>query len=152
MSGDGRVILWTLLVIFCIVIIRCTEIFWTPCILLLNYLFLLTARFGIIVAFSCEISYCLTANYCIATIALHDKTIDTSVENITILLHSAVIVGKRNNVHNKRCVWLTQLVILGKTTEIQVHYFTKIISNILPSVSSLNPILGYTNSQYCNSY
>jgi hypothetical protein len=33
MSGDWRGTLWTLLVTFCIVIIRCTETFWSPCIL-----------------------------------------------------------------------------------------------------------------------
>jgi hypothetical protein len=102
------------LVNFCIVIIRCTETFWTPCILLLDYLFLLTARFGRIVAFSCKISYCLTANYCKASIALRDKAIDTSLGNITIQLDSAVIVGKRNNVHSNCCAWPIQLVILGK--------------------------------------
>jgi hypothetical protein len=32
MSGDWRGTLWTLLVTFCIVIIRCTETFWSPCI------------------------------------------------------------------------------------------------------------------------
>jgi hypothetical protein len=32
MSGDWRGKLWTLLVIFCVVIIRWTETFWSPCI------------------------------------------------------------------------------------------------------------------------
>jgi hypothetical protein len=32
MSGDWRGTLWTLLVTFCIVIIRCIETFWSPCI------------------------------------------------------------------------------------------------------------------------
>ena len=32
MSGDWRGTLWTLLVTFCVVIIRCTETFWSPCI------------------------------------------------------------------------------------------------------------------------
>jgi hypothetical protein len=32
MSWDWRGKLWTLLVTFCIVIIRCTETFWSPCI------------------------------------------------------------------------------------------------------------------------
>jgi hypothetical protein len=31
MSGDWRGTLWTSLVTFCIVIIRCTETFWSPC-------------------------------------------------------------------------------------------------------------------------
>jgi hypothetical protein len=31
MSGDWRGTLWTLLITFCIVIIRCTETFWSPC-------------------------------------------------------------------------------------------------------------------------
>ena len=31
MSGDWRGTLWILLVTFCIVIIRCTETFWSPC-------------------------------------------------------------------------------------------------------------------------
>jgi hypothetical protein len=31
MSGDWRGTLWTLLVTFCIVIIKCTETFWSPC-------------------------------------------------------------------------------------------------------------------------
>jgi hypothetical protein len=31
MSGDWRGTLWTLLLTFCIVIIRCTETFWSPC-------------------------------------------------------------------------------------------------------------------------
>jgi hypothetical protein len=30
MSGDWRGTLWTLIVTFCIVIIRCTETFWSP--------------------------------------------------------------------------------------------------------------------------
>jgi hypothetical protein len=34
MSGDWRVTLWTLLVTFFIVIIRCIETFWSPCIIL----------------------------------------------------------------------------------------------------------------------
>ena len=33
MSGDWRETLWTLLVTFCIVIIRCTETFWSSCIM-----------------------------------------------------------------------------------------------------------------------
>jgi hypothetical protein len=33
MSGDWLGKLWTLLVTFCIVIIRCTETFWPPCII-----------------------------------------------------------------------------------------------------------------------
>jgi hypothetical protein len=33
MSGDWRGTLWTLLVTFCIVIIRCTETFWSLCIM-----------------------------------------------------------------------------------------------------------------------
>ena len=33
MSGEWRGTLWTLLVTFCIVIIRCTETFWSPCIM-----------------------------------------------------------------------------------------------------------------------
>ena len=32
MSGDWRGTLWTLLLTFCIVIVRCTETFWSPCI------------------------------------------------------------------------------------------------------------------------
>jgi len=32
MSGDWRRTLWTLLGTFCILIIRCTETFWSPCI------------------------------------------------------------------------------------------------------------------------
>jgi hypothetical protein len=32
MSGDWRGTLWTLLVTFCIVIVRCTETFWSHCI------------------------------------------------------------------------------------------------------------------------
>jgi hypothetical protein len=32
MSGDWRGTVWTLLVTFCIVIIRCTETFWSPCV------------------------------------------------------------------------------------------------------------------------
>jgi hypothetical protein len=31
MSGDWRGTVWTLLVTFCVVIIRCTETFWSPC-------------------------------------------------------------------------------------------------------------------------
>jgi hypothetical protein len=31
MSGDWRGTLWTLLITFCTVIIRCTETFWSPC-------------------------------------------------------------------------------------------------------------------------
>jgi hypothetical protein len=34
MSGDWRRTLWTLHVTFCIVIIRCTETFWSPCIMM----------------------------------------------------------------------------------------------------------------------
>ena len=33
MSGDWRGTLWTLLVTFCIVIIKCTETFWSPCVI-----------------------------------------------------------------------------------------------------------------------
>jgi hypothetical protein len=33
MSGDWRGTLWTLRITFCIVIIRCTETFWSPCII-----------------------------------------------------------------------------------------------------------------------
>ena len=73
-------------------------------ILLLIYLLLLTARFGKIVASSCELSYILTANYYKDTIVLRDKTTDTSLQNVTILLHNAMIQGKRNIVHNNRCV------------------------------------------------
>jgi hypothetical protein len=56
----------------------------------------------------------LTENYHKDTTALRGRTKDTSLENITVLPHSAVIQGKRSNVHSNLCVWLLQLVILGK--------------------------------------
>jgi len=67
-----------------------------------------------LVGFIVRSSFCLTANYYKDTILLRDKTKETSPQNITILPHSAVIQGKRSNVRSNRCVWLTQLVILGK--------------------------------------
>ena len=47
MSGDWRGTLWTLLVTFCIVIIRCTQTFWSLCTIFLLALFNLRQKLNV---------------------------------------------------------------------------------------------------------
>jgi hypothetical protein len=46
MYGDWRGTLWPLLVTFCVVIIRCTDTFWSPCISLSSHFCQIWTKFG----------------------------------------------------------------------------------------------------------